>query len=173
MGWIERRPHDVTTQLVGYAETGRLIEGPRTDRDDQRGTIAIVVVAALILGASAGVATTCTIANGNPTMILIALIAGLGAIAVLIPAIRLLRITPAGKPVKVRPAAVLPPELVRVGNWIHRDGAWQRVEHIGRDGGGRIHALLSSGDVAELTTPTTIAGDDFRPTHDPVASLRH
>ena len=65
------------------------------------------------------------------------------------------------------------PELVRVGNWIHRDGAWLRVEQIGRDGALQVQALLSSGDLVVLSTPVTIAGDDFRPAKDPVGSLRH
>lgn len=172
MGWIERRPRDVTSQILEYAESGRLVEGPRVERDDQKGTIALVVVAALVLGGGLSLAAAGALGSGERTTTLVAIMAALGALAILVPSIRLLRVTPAGKPVTVRPAAVLPPELVREGNWIHRDGAWLRVQHVGRDGGGRIHALLSSGDVVELTTPTTIAGGDFRPAHDPVASLR-
>ena len=72
----------------------------------------------------------------------------------------------------VRPAAVLPPELIRTGNWIHRNGAWLRVEQIGRDGSGRVQALVSSGELLELSTPVTIAGDEFRSSKDPVAALR-
>lgn len=172
MGWIERRPQDVASQIVEYAESGRLVEGPRAPRDDQRGTIALVVVAALVLGGGLSLAANGALGEGGQTVTLVAIMSALGAAAILVPSIRLLRSAPVGKPVVIRPAAVLPPELVRVGNWIHRDGAWQRVEHVGRDGGGRIHALLSSGEVAELTTPVTIAGDDFRPTNDPVESLR-
>ena len=172
MGWIERRPPDVTAQILEYAESGRLIDGPRVDRDEQRRAIALVVVAAAVLGGGLSLAITGALGEGSRTITLVAIMSILGALAILVPGIRLLRTTPVGRPVKVRPAAVLPPELVRVGNWIHRDGAWQRVEQIGQDGGGRIHALLSSGEVAELRSPTTIAGDDFRPSHDPVASLR-
>ena len=50
MGWIERRPRTVTSQILEYAESGRLVEGPRTGGDDRAGTIALVVVAALVLG---------------------------------------------------------------------------------------------------------------------------
>jgi hypothetical protein len=172
MSWIERRPRDVTSQILEYAESGRLVEGPRVDHDDQRGTIALVVVAALVLGGGLSLAANGALGDGGQTVTLVSIMCVLGALAILLPAIRLLRTTPAGKPVMVRPAAVLPPELVRVGNWIHRDGAWLRVDQIGRDGGGRVQALLSSGELAVLATPVTIAGDDFRPTTDPVASLR-
>ncbi|MDW3220589.1 MAG: hypothetical protein R8F63_18430 [Acidimicrobiales bacterium] len=162
----------MTSQILEYAESGRLVEGPRAAKDDQKGAIALVVVAALVLGAGLALTTSGALGSGDDTTTLVAIMCTLGALAILVPGIRLLRTTPAGKPVKVRPAAVLPPELVRQGNWIHRDGAWMRVEHVGRDGGGRIHALLSSGDVVELSTPVTIGGDEFRPSHDPVESLR-
>jgi hypothetical protein len=172
MGWIERRPRDVTSQILEYAESGRLVDGPHAKRDNPWSTIALVVIAALVLGGGLSLAAGGALADGHRTVTLVALMSTLGALAILVPAIRLLRVTPVVKPVEVRPAAVLPPELVRVGNWIRRDGAWLRVEHVGPDGGGRIQALLSSGEVAELATPTTIAGDAFRPTDDPVASLR-
>ena len=70
------------------------------------------------------------------------------------------------------PGAVLPPELLRSGNWVYRSGAWARIEQVGRDGNGTLTALLSSGEVIDLTTPLTVAGDEFRPTADPVATLR-
>lgn len=172
MGWIERRPHDVTSQILEFAESGRLVSGSPADHDDQRGTVALVIVAALVLGGGISLATNGALGDGGQTVTLVALMCVLGALAILVPAIRLLRTTPVRPPLTVRPAAVLPPELVRVGNWIHRDGAWLRVEEIGCDGGGRAHALLSSGELVELATPVTIAGDDFRPATDPVASLR-
>ena len=172
MGWIERRPRDVTSQLLEYAESGRLVEGPRDGHDDQRGTIALVVADALVLGGGLSLAANGALGDGGQTVTLVAIMCVLGALAILVPAIRLLRTAPAGRPVTVRPAAVLPPELVRVGNWIHRDGAWLRVEQVGADGGGQVQALLSSGELVVLSTPVTIAGDDFRPATDPVASLR-
>jgi len=172
MGWIERRPQDVTSQILEYAESGRLVEGPRNVRDDQRGTIALVVVAALVLGGGLSLSANGALGDGGQTVTLVAIMCVLGALAILVPSIRLLRGSRPAVPVKVRPAAVLPPELVRAGNWIHRDGAWLRVEQVGRDGGGRIQALMSSGELLELATPVTIAGDDFRPVTDPVASLR-
>lgn len=172
MGWIERRPRDVTAQLLEFAESGRLLEGARPERDDQRGTIALVVVAALVLGGGLSLAVNGALGDGGQTVTLVAIMCALGSLAILVPSIRLMRNGPIAKPVKVRPAAVLPPELVRAGNWIHRNGAWQRVEQVGLDGGGQVQALLSSGDLVVLATPVTIAGDDFRPAADPVASLR-
>lgn len=162
----------MASQILEYAESGRLVEPPRTEHADRRGAIALVVVAALVLGAGLSLAAAGALGSGERTVTLVAIMAAVGSLAVLVPAVRLLRSAPAGRPVQVRPAAVLPPELVREGNWIHRHGAWVRVQHVGRDGGGRIHALLSSGEVAELVAPVTIAGDDFRPTHDPMESLR-
>jgi hypothetical protein len=172
MGWIERRPQDVASQILEFAESGRLVEGPRLESDDQRGTIALIVIAALTLGGGLSLATSGAVGGENETVTLVALMCALGSLAILVPAVRLMRTETPGRPVKVRPAAVLPPELVRVGNWIHRDGAWLRVEQVGHDGGGRVQALLSSGDLVVLGTPVTIAGDDFRPANDPVASLR-
>jgi len=163
----------VTSQILEYAESGRLVEGQNANNDDQKGTIGLVVVAALVLVGGSSLAANSARDDGGQTVTLVAIMCALGSLAILVPAIRLLRVTPAGKPVKIRPAAVVPPDLVREGNWIHRDGAWLRVQHVGRDGGGRIHALVSSGEVVELSTATTIAGDDFRPTQDPVVSLRH
>jgi len=173
MGWIERRPRDVTSQILEYAESGRLVEASRADHDDQRATIGLVIVAALVLGGGLSLATNGALGDGGQTLTLVAIISALGATAILVPSVRLLRSAPIAKPIKVRPAAVLPPELVRVGNWIHRDGAWLRVEQIGRDGALQVQALLSSGDLVVLSTPVTIAGDDFRPAKDPVGSLRH
>lgn len=172
MGWIERRPRDVTSQLLEYAQSGRLVEGPRNGTDDRKGTIALVVTAALVLGGGLSLAATGAMGSGGQTVTLVAGMCALGALAILVPSIRLLRTAGTTTPLTVRPAAVLPPDLVRVGNWIHRDGAWQRVEEIGRDGSGEVQALLSSGSLVVMTTPVTIAGDEFRPVDDPVASLR-
>lgn len=173
MGLIERQPRDVTSQILEYAESGRLVDGPPQEGADQTTSIAVVVAAAIALGVGLSLSATGSLAHDGQRITIVGLMIAVGALAALVPAIRLLRVVPTDNPVKIRPAAVLPPELVQQGNWIHRDGAWVRVEHVGRNGGGRIHALLSSGEVAELSTPTTIAGDDFRPYRDPVASLRH
>ena len=172
MGWIERRPGDVTEQLLEYARSGRLVDGAPTTRDDLRSTAALIVGAAITLGAGLALVASGLLGVTGDTATLVAVMVTLGALAILVPGLRLLITIPRSRPVKVRPAAVLPPDLVRVGNWIHREGAWLRVEQIGVDGGGTVHALLSSGDVVELTVPVTIAGDDFRPSVDPVAELR-
>ena len=162
----------MTSQILEYAETGRLVEGPSDKRDEQRGTIALVVTAALVLGGGLSLVADGALSHGGHAVTLVGIMCTLGSLAILLPAIRLLRTARPGTPVKVRPAAVLPPELIRTGNWIHRNGAWLRVEQIGRDGGGRVQALVSSGELLELSTPVTIAGDEFRPSEDPVAALR-
>lgn len=162
----------MTSQILEYAETGRLVEGPRQQRDEQRSAILVVVLAALALGAGIALAVNGAFASERRSTVFIALLCALGALTILVPSVRLLRSTVPSKPVKIRPGAVVQPELVREGNWIHRSGAWVRIESLGRDGAGRLQALLSSGEIVELTTPQTIAGDDFRPVVDPVASLR-
>ena len=152
---------------VGVTRGGR---GWRCHRCDAHGDS--LDYAALVLGGGLSLAVDGALGDGGDTVMLVSIMCAVGSLAILVPSIRLLRQAPETPPVRVRPAAVLPPELVRVGNWIHRDGAWLRVEEIGRDGGGRIQALLSSGDLVVLGTPVTIAGDDFRPVSDPIASLR-
>lgn len=162
----------MASQILEFAESGRLIEGPRSTRPERRGALKVIVVAALVLGGCLSLAASGAIGRGNQTVILVAIMCALGALVILVRAVRLMKAEVPARPVKVRPAAVLPPELVRVGNWIHRDGAWLRVEQVGLDGGGRVQALLSSGELVVLGIPVTVAGDDFRPASDPVASLR-
>jgi hypothetical protein len=102
MGWIERRPRDVTSQILEYAESGRLVEGPRTSHDEQKGTIALVVIAALVLGGGLSLAASGALGEGNETVALVAIMCALGALAILVPSIRLLRSAPVGKPVRIR-----------------------------------------------------------------------
>ena len=170
MGWLDRRPQDATTQLLEYADSGRLIEVAAPKGNGS--ALALVIGAAITIGIGAGVVAVGILGDSGQAALLLGvvlLVAGLGVIA---PAVRLLRETTTTGGVPIRPGAVLPPDLVRRGNWIFRNGAWLRVQHVGRDGGGRIHALLGSGDVVELRTPVTVAGDHFRPAEDPIESLR-
>ena len=134
--------------------------------------LCLALCPALALGAGIALAVNGAFASEQQSVIFIAVLSALGALTILVPSVRLLRSTVPAKPVQIRPGAVVQPELVREGNWIHRNGAWVRIESVGRDGASRLQALLSSGEVVELATPQTIAGDDFRPVVDPVASLR-
>lgn len=174
MGWMERRPRDANEQMLEFAESGRLVElDPREaiHASDKASTVFAMVLAAAATGVGA---TLLVIAAASES--LAAAIVGFSVIAVslslLLPSIRLVRLHTPSTAVAVKPGAVLPPELVREGNWIYRSGAWNRVEQIGRDGSGITTALLSSGEVIDLTSPVTIAGGEFRPSVDPVASLR-
>ena len=174
MGWMERRPRNANEQMLEFAESGRLVElDPReaVHASDKASTVFAMVLAA----AATGVGTTLVVIAAASES-LTAAIVGFSVIAVslslLLPSIRLVRLHTPSTAVAVKPGAVLPPELVREGNWIYRSGAWNRVEQIGRDGSGLTTALLSSGEVIDLTSPVTIAGGEFRPTVDPVASLR-
>lgn len=174
MTWMERRPRDANEQMLEFAESGRLVElDPRhaVHAADKSST----VFAMLLSAAAGGVgATLVVIAAASES--LWAAVVGCSVITVslslLLPSIRLVRLHTPSTAVAVKPGAVLPPELVREGNWIYRGGAWNRVAQIGRDGSGVTTALLSSGEVIDLTSPVTIAGGSFRPSIDPVASLR-
>ena len=72
MDWIDKRPRDVTSQILEYAESGRLLEGPHTDRDDQRGTIAVIVIATLVLGGGI------SLAAAYATVIIVLVLASIG-----------------------------------------------------------------------------------------------
>ena len=174
MGWMEQRPRNANEQMLEFAESGRLVElDPReaVHAADKGSTVFAMVLSAIATGVGA---TLLVIAVASES--LWAAIVGCSVITIslslLLPSIRLVRLHTPSTAVAVKPGAVLPPELVREGNWIYRGGAWNRVEQIGRDGTGTTTALLSSGDVIELSSPVTIAGGEFRPSIDPVASLR-
>ena len=174
MGWVEQRPRDATQQLLEFAESGRLVDLDKeaaVDARDKVSTVLVMVFAAIAVGIGASLVISAM--RGRTA---VEATVGFGLIAVglslLLPAVRLVRLHAASAGVEVRPGAVLPPELVRSGNWIHREGAWIRVDEIGRDGAGTLTALLSTGEVIDLVNPVTIAGGTFRPTVDPVASLR-
>lgn len=174
MGWIDRRPRDANEQILEFASSGRLIDlDPRTavHAADKGSTVFAMVLAAAAVGVGATLVMIAAVTES-----LLAAFVGLSVItvslALLLPAVRLVRMHTSSRAAMVKPGAVLPPELVRQGNWIYRGGAWNRVEQIGRGGEGDLTALLSSGEVIDLTAPVTIAGGDFRPVSDPVATLR-
>lgn len=174
MGWTDRRPRDANEQILEFASSGRLVDlDPRVavHAADKGSTVFAMVLTAAAVGIGATLLVIAVITES-----FLATIVGLSIItislAILLPAIRLVRLHTPTAGVAVKPGAVLPPELVRAGNWIYRSGAWNLVEQVGRDGTGSLTALLSSGEVIDLTAPVTIAGGAFRPTTDPVASLR-
>lgn len=174
MAWIEERPEDATQQLLEYASSGRLIDLDQhaiVDARDKAATVLVMILAATTVGVGATLVISAVRSRST-----VEATVGFGLIAVglslLLPAVRLVRLHTATAGVEIRPGAVLPPDLVQAGNWIHRDGAWARVDEIGRDGTGTLTALLSTGEVIDLLTPITIAGGTFRPVTDPVAPLR-
>lgn len=174
VGWLERRPHDANEQVIEFAATGRLVEidpEVKVKAADRSSTILVLV----LTSATLGVGTTMLVVAAQSSSML-ATIVGFSLIAtslaLLLPTLRLVQLHSPTQGVSPKPGAVLPPELLRSGNWVYRSGAWARIEQVGRDGNGSLTALLSSGEVIDLTTPLTVAGDQFRPTADPVASLR-
>lgn len=174
MGWMDRRPRDVNEQLLEFAASGRLVEldsRAAVHATDKASTVFAMVLAAAALGVGvsllviAAVSESLAAAMGGLSVVVVSL-------SLLLPSIRLVRLHTPNTAVTVKPGAVLPPELVREGNWIYRAGAWTRIEQIGNNGTGTLTALLSSDEVIELNAPVTIAGGEFRPATDPVASLR-
>lgn len=171
---LTARPRDVTEQVLEFAERGRLVAivDPARHRNPLTPFVALAAVLSAVVG---GVFASLAVSADSNAPLLIAcgvlavaglpiLVAGAGAIH---------RRAASRDRLEIRPGAVLPPDLVRVGNWIHRAGAWVRVDEVGRDGGGRVNVLVSTGEVVHLDAPVTIAGGPFRPTvDDEVESLR-
>lgn len=173
MSWMQR-PRDVSEQLLEYAESGRLVAIVDETRRRRNPLVLFVVVAALVsatLGALfVGVATS---ENGSPALLVGCVVIAIGGLLALVAAAGTIHARAANQDrLDIGPGAVLPPDLVRVGNWIHRAGAWVRVDEVGRDGGGRVNVLISTGEIVHLDAPVTVAGGQFRPSVDPVASLR-
>lgn len=177
MSWIERRPRDVTEQLLEFAENGRLVVLPeRTVPPPHRTRITALIVLASVVSAGIGVAAmlASTDEARSATLLVTGIASAVLGLVLLIVAANASRDRKSRRAsVVVTPGAVLPPDLVRAGNWIHRGNAWVRVEEIGRDGGGQVSALLSTDEIIYLDMPVTIAGGAFRPVGDPVDSLRH
>ena len=174
MGWMERRPRDANEQMLEFAESGRLVElDPRqaVHASDKASTVFAMVLAAAATGVGATLLVIAAVWESLTAAIIGCSVVTI-SLSLLLPSIRLVRLHTPSTAVAVKPGAVLPPELVREGNWIYRGGAWNRIEQIGRDGSGATTVLLSSGEVIDLTSPVTIAGGEFRPSSDPVASLR-
>ena len=172
--WSEGRPQDANEQLIEFAATGRLVEidpRARVNAADKSSTVLVLV----LTSAALGVGITMLVIAAQSSSVL-ATIVGFSlvamSLALLLPTLRLVQLHTPTVGVAPKPGAVLPPELLRAGNWVYRSGAWARIEQVGRDGNGAMTALLSSGEVIDLTTPLTVAGDAFRPTSDPVAALR-
>ena len=172
--WSEGRPLDANEQVIEFAATGRLVEidpSARVNAAEKSSTVLVLV----LTSAALGVGVTMLVIAAQSSSIL-ATIVGFSlvamSLALLLPTLRLVQLHSPTVGVAPKPGAVLPPELLRTGNWVYRSGAWARIEQVGRDGNGSMTALLSSGEVIDLTTPLTVAGDAFRPTSDPVAALR-
>ena len=173
MGLVDHRHFDATAQLLEFAERGRLITR-RSSRSGPSATspLPIVVIASVLTGLGVAVLTAGLLAGTLP---LTAMGGGVfvASVAMLISALAALRHDNDSElAVDIRPATVLPPGSVKPGNWIERDGAWVRVDEAGRGRRGAISALLSTGDVIELSHPVIVADVPFCPTelHDEPAN---
>lgn len=174
MSWAMRRPTDVTDQLIEYADTGRLVAVDRDRRGLGRRQVIFFALGVAALGGIGGaMIVSAATGSGSPIVVAVAALTLVVFIGFVVIAANALHDRFARRDrVDIDAGAVLPPELIEVGNWIKRGSAWMRIEEVGRDGGGRITALLSTGEVVHLTHPVTIAGGAFRPARDPVADLR-
>jgi len=164
MALVDHSQFDATSQLLEFAERGRLVTR-RSNRSEYAAMspLPIVVVASVLIGLGAAILA----AGLNTGSFPLAAMGGgatAASLALLIPALGALRQTAdSNLVVDIRAAAVLPPRSVQPGNWIERDGAWVRVDEAGRGRRGAITALLSTGDVIELSHPVIVAGGPFRP----------
>ncbi len=173
MARSQSRPRNVNEQLVDYAEHGYVIDidSPSHSRGI-RVSISIVILSTILIAiGTAIVGMPVGMLHSTIREILGSVIAALGLALLVASVHHLYDMAMATTSVKIKPGAVIPPELVKPGNWIHRHGAWARVDEIGHDHTGRISALLSSGDVVYLDSTVTIAGDAFRPSRDPLSDL--
>jgi len=178
VSWTDRRPRDVNEQLLEYAAHGRLVAlpSPARRRRSRPGPLTIFIVIAALASAGFG-AVVAIVADGpNRSVALLvgSAVTGIALSAVLVAAGAAIHDRACERAaIRLKPGAVLPPDLLHPGNWIHRAGAWVRIEEVGRDGRGQISALLSTGEVVLLDSPVTIAGGRYRPVTDPLESLRH
>lgn len=177
MNWSERRPRDVNEQLLEYAAHGRLVPLPTTERVrfSRRNPFGLFMVIAAIASAGFGAALALVADGPNRSVPLLAgaAVTGLALLTVIVAATGAIHERACQRAaIHLQPGAVLPPDLLHQGNWIHRAGAWVRIEEVGRDGGGQVSALLSTGEVVVLDSPVTIAGGRYRPVTDPLEPLR-
>lgn len=174
MSWAMRRPHDVTDQLIEFADTGRLVPVERDTRGlDHRQVILFALSVTALGGIGGALIVSAVTGSGSPIVVAVAVLTSVLFVGFIVIAANALHHRFARRDrVDIDAGAVLPPELIEVGNWIKQGSAWTRIDEVGRDGGGRVTALLSTGEVVHLTRPTTIAGGAFRPARDPVADLR-
>jgi len=167
------RPTSVNEQLVEYAELGYVsdIDSKRSSHSI-RVSVSVVLFATILVAAGAAIAAVQLNGNHSTVREVFGIVLAAIGMSLLVAAVHhLYQMATATDSVKIRPGAVIPPELVRPGNWIHRNGAWARVDEIGPDHTGRISALLSSGEIVYLESSVTIAGDAFRPARDPLDGL--
>ena len=165
MAVVDHHRIDATSQLLEFAERGRLIP-PRINgvpTVSGLSPLPVVVAASTVIGLGMAICVSGIISGAT-----VAIVMGIGAIsagiALLVPALNAVRHDhDTEHVVDIQPAAVIPPRRLKAGMWIEREGAWVRVDEAGVAQGGAITALLSTGDVIDLSHPVTVAGGPFRP----------
>ncbi len=166
-------PLDVNEQLLQYAEHGHVVDvATPSSVHSVRTCIAAITTSTLLLIAGVALVVSSTSGTESTTNTVAGLILALFGVSLLTAAVhRLKELATAAAAVELRPGAVIPPELVRAGNWLRRNGTWVRVNEIGLDRTGQVSALISSGDLIYLDSPVTIAGDVYRKSTSPVSDL--
>ncbi len=164
MALVDHSQFDATSQLLEFAERGRLVTRlhSRSDYTDMS-PLPIVVVASAMIGLGIAILVA-GLDAGRPVVVAMGGGATLASLAMLLPALSALR--QHNEPettVDIRAAAVVAPRSVKPGNWIQQDDAWVRVDEAGHGHNGCVTALLSTGAVIELSHPITVAGGPFSP----------
>ena len=180
MGWSDGQyggpPLDVNEQFVHFARSGELV--PLDEQMAGRARNSPVSTAALAIIALCGftglvVTATALVGGVDESQLTIGALTLIVAAALSVPAGYLAhsqRMTPPA--VQVSAASILPPELLRAGHWIHCHGAWARIDEIGPLQDETVSALISTGDLIQISKPVAVAGGVFRPSADPTYKLR-
>lgn len=167
MALVDHSQFDATSQLLEFAERGRLITRlPSRSGYNNMSPLPIVVVASAMIGLGMAILGI-GLNAGRPVVIAMGGGVTLASLAMLVPALSALRRHDDPEAiVDIRAAAVLPPRRVQPGNWIQQDDAWVRVDEAGHGHNGSVTALLSTGAVIDLSHPVTVAGGPFSPSED-------
>lgn len=173
MAFNIEHPLDVNEQLLEYAEHGHVMDVPTSSSSHSvRNCIVAIAIATLLLIAGVSLVVSSTSGTESTTNTVAGMVLALIGVSLLTAAVhRLKELATTSAIVELRPGAVIPPELVKAGNWLRRNGTWVRVNEIGFDRTGQVSALVSSGDLIYLDSPVTIAGDVYRKSSNPVSDL--
>ncbi len=174
MAVVDHQSLDATAQLIEFAERGRLV-APGVERGRLVSGLAplpVIIVASIVIGL--GIAVTGSgLISGTAIFAVVGTGVTCASTALLILAINALGSRHrTDHAVDIQAAAIVLPRQVKSGMWIRHDGAWARVDDTGVAQGGSLTALLSTGDIIDLSHPVTLAGGPFQPLENQGGSSR-